>query len=111
MGIYGISDLHLCLGNKNKTMEIFSGWSDYLSKLEKNWSEKILPEDTVVIAGDISWALRLEEAYEDFKFLNKLPGKKVILRGNHDFWWSTVNKIKNFFENNNFSNIYLLHNC
>lgn len=111
MGIYGISDLHLCLGNKNKTMEIFSGWSDYLSKLEKNWSEKILPEDTVVIAGDISWALRLEEAYEDFKFLNKLPGKKVILRGNHDFWWSTVNKIKNFFENNNFSNMYLLHNC
>ncbi len=111
MGIYAISDLHLCLSDEKKNMNVFSGWDDYVNKLEQNWRKIITPEDTVVIAGDISWAMRLEDAVKDFEFLNNLSGKKIILKGNHDYWWSTVNKITNFLNINNFSTISLLHNC
>ncbi|MBQ3092759.1 MAG: metallophosphoesterase [Clostridia bacterium] len=111
MGIYAISDLHLCLSDEKKNMNVFPGWDDYVNKLEKNWREKITPEDTVVIAGDISWAMRLEDSVKDFEFLNNLPGRKIILKGNHDYWWSTVNKITNFLNTNNFNTINLLHNC
>ncbi|MBQ7391812.1 MAG: serine/threonine protein phosphatase, partial [Clostridia bacterium] len=72
-------------------MEKFgSRWTDYMGRLKKNWTAVVRPEDTVIIPGDISWSLRLEESLEDFRFLNSLPGKKLIGKGNHDFWWSTA---------------------
>ena len=109
MSIYAISDLHLSLGT-NKPMDVFKGWNNYVEKLKKNWNEKISDEDTVVIAGDISWGMNFEESYEDFKFIDSLPGKKILIKGNHDYWWSTKNKIENFLKNNNFNSISIVHN-
>ena len=74
-------------------MDIFPGWNGYVERLEKNWRAVVSPEDTVVIAGDVSWAMRLEDAERDFAFLHALPGKKLLLKGNHDYWWSTRKKI------------------
>lgn len=112
MSIYAIGDLHLSTNaSTNKSMEVFGRrWVGYVEKLEKNWRAVINPEDTVVIPGDISWALKLEEAYEDLAFLNSLPGKKLIGKGNHDFWWSTANKMNIFFKENGFDTINILYN-
>ena len=109
MSIYCIADLHLSLGC-DKSMEVFKGWENYVQKIEENWRRIVADEDTVVIVGDISWAMRIEDAYEDFKFLNDLPGKKIFIRGNHDYWWETVSKMNKFLVENNFTNIYFLHN-
>lgn len=109
MSIFCIADLHLSLF-VSKPMDIFKGWENYVDKLEKNWKNTVSGDDTVVIAGDISWAITLKDAYEDFKFLNDLPGKKIILRGNHDYWWSTATKVKNFFAENKFDNLSVLFN-
>lgn len=109
MSIYAISDLHLSLGTE-KPMDIFKGWHNYVDKLKSNWQNTVNNSDTVVIAGDISWAMRLEESINDFKFLEELPGKKIILKGNHDYWWSTAKKIENFFAENTIKSISLLHN-
>jgi predicted phosphohydrolase len=109
MALYAISDLHLSLGT-DKPMDIFYGWENYTEKLKKNWNNLIKPEDVVVIAGDISWAMKLDDAKNDFKFIENLPGEKIILKGNHDFWWSTVKKINDFFKKNSFSTIKTLHN-
>lgn len=109
MSIYCIADLHLSL-SVGKPMDIFKGWEGYVEKLEKNWRNTVKDDDTVVIAGDISWAIKLDDACEDFKFLNNLPGKKIILRGNHDYWWSTATKVSNFFKENNFDNLSILFN-
>lgn len=109
MSLYAISDIHLSLGTE-KSMEIFPGWKDYVYLLEKNWKETVSENDTVVICGDISWAMRLEEAFNDFEFLNSLPGKKILLKGNHDYWWSTNKKIEEFMAKNNFKNFKILHN-
>lgn len=109
MAIYAISDLHLSISG-NKPMDIFKGWDNYVDKLRQNWQNMIRNDDTVVIAGDISWAMRLEDSFEDFKFIDLLPGKKVILKGNHDYWWSTVNKIEKFFQANSINSISVLHN-
>ena len=109
MNLFTISDLHLPLG-VNKPMDIFGGWDNYVERLEKNWKKLVNDEDTVVIGGDISWASSLVEAKPDFDFINALPGKKIILKGNHDYWWGTANKINEFLSDNNFNSIKILHN-
>lgn len=110
MSIYTIADLHLSLGKQDKPMDIFKGWQDYVSRLETNWRRVVTPEDTVVVPGDISWAMHLEDAVADFTFLNDLPGKKIILKGNHDYWWTTLTQMNAFLEKNSFSSISILHN-
>lgn len=110
MAIFVIADLHLSLGAADKPMDVFEGWQGYLPKLERNWRTLIAPEDTVVLPGDISWAMSLEDTREDFAFLNALPGKKIILKGNHDYWWTTLNKMNRFLEANGFDTLQILHN-
>ena len=109
MSLYAISDLHLSLSTE-KSMEIFPGWENYIYLLEKNWKATVKEEDTVVICGDISWSMRIEEAFKDFEFLNSLPGEKILLKGNHDYWWSTNKKIEEFFKKHEFKNFKILHN-
>lgn len=112
MSLFVISDLHLSIGEGiNKPMGVFGArWNGYVEKLEKNWRAVITDNDDVVIAGDISWALKLEEAIDDLKFIDSLPGRKFIGKGNHDFWWSTAAKMKALFEKNGISTINLLYN-
>lgn len=109
MAIFAIADLHLSFG-VNKPMDIFGGWSDYVSRLEKSFKEKIRNTDTVVIPGDISWGINLSEAKPDFDFLNSLPGEKILLKGNHDYWWETKTKLEKFFLQNNFDTLKILFN-
>ena len=109
MALYAIGDLHLCFGAP-KPMDIFGGnWVGYLEKLN-NGFDVIGPEDTTVLLGDISWALDLQEAAPDFRWLNQIPGKKIILKGNHDYWWSTAAKFQKFCQDNNFENMHILNN-
>ena len=112
MSLYVISDLHLSTNeNTGKSMEVFGfRWKDYVQKLERNWRAVVTEDDTVVVPGDISWAMTVSEAVSDFKFLDSLPGEKIISKGNHDFWWSTASKINNFFEENKIKSVRLLHN-
>ena len=109
MSLFVIGDLHLSLST-DKSMDIFGGWDDYVNRLRNNWKEKVIDSDTVVIPGDISWAMSIEEAYDDFKFINDLPGNKIILKGNHDYWWTTKSKADKFFNVNNFNTLNVLHN-
>lgn len=109
MSLYAIGDLHLSLGS-NKSMEVFGGrWIDYTEKLKDGFSE-LCDDDLTVICGDISWGMSMEESLEDFRFIDTLPGKKIILKGNHDYWWSTATKAKSFFAANGISTIDILHN-
>jgi predicted phosphohydrolase len=109
MALYAIGDLHLCLGAP-KPMDIFGGaWVGYMEKLKKGLA-KLTDEDTVVLLGDLSWALDLAEAKEDFAWIDKIPGRKIILKGNHDYWWSTNAKFIKFCEVNGFSNQHILNN-
>ena len=112
MSLFVIGDLHLStLESTNKSMEVFGRrWCDYITKIKKNWCAIVNDTDTVVVPGDISWALTLEEAKSDLKFIDLLPGRKIFLKGNHDFWWSTLTKINNFFANNEIRTISLLQN-
>ena len=109
MAIFTIGDLHLSLGSA-KPMDIFPGWEGYLDKIKSNWLKLIKPEDTVVLVGDISWAIRLEDAKQDFAFLHELPGKKILLKGNHDYWWTTAKKMNQFFQDNGLDSLQILHN-
>jgi len=110
MAIYGISDLHLALG-MDKPMDIFGdNWENHEKKIEENWINKIKEEDLVLLPGDFSWAMYIEEAKKDFEFLNRLPGTKLLLKGNHDYWWTTLTKMKKFLEENNFKNIDFIYN-
>lgn len=109
MSLYVIGDLHLSFGT-DKPMDVFAGWDNYVEKIEENWKAKIKPEDTVVVAGDISWGMDLEEAREDFVFLHNLPGRKILLKGNHDYWFSTKKKVEDFFIENGFYTLHLLFN-
>lgn len=109
MALYAIGDTHLSLGS-NKPMDVFGGgWEGYVEKLKAGFS-CVAPEDTVVLCGDLSWGMSLEEAKPDFAFLNELPGKKLLLKGNHDYWWSTANKMNAFFQENGFDTFQILHN-
>lgn len=109
MALYAIGDLHLCLGVP-KSMDIFGGaWVGYMEKLKQGVSV-ITPEDTTVLLGDLSWALDLESAKADFAWINDIPGKKIILKGNHDYWWNTATKFYNFCQDNGFTNQFILNN-
>lgn len=109
MALYAIGDLHLCLG-ADKPMDIFGGaWVGYMDKLRQGLSV-IGPEDTTVLLGDLSWALDLEGATEDFRFINSIPGRKIILKGNHDYWWNTVTKFQKFCGEKGYENIHILNN-
>lgn len=110
MAIFAISDLHLAL-SVDKPMDVFGArWSNYMERLEENWHSTVGVNDHVLIPGDISWATYLEQAYEDFLFIDKLPGKKIISKGNHDYWWTTKNKLDKFINENGFSSIRFMHN-
>ena len=109
MALYAIGDLHLCLG-ADKPMDVFGGaWVGYMDKLREGLAV-IGPEDTTVLLGDLSWALDLQQAREDFAFINAIPGRKIILKGNHDYWWSTAAKFHKFCQENGFENMHVLNN-
>lgn len=109
VSLFTIADLHLSFSVK-KPMDVFAGWENYLEILETNWREQITDDDTVVLPGDFSWGMNLLETREDFSFLNDLPGKKILLRGNHDYWWVSVSKNYAFVKENGFQNIDFLQN-
>jgi len=109
MALYAIGDLHLCLGVP-KSMDIFGGaWVGYMEKLKQGVSV-IKPDDTTVLLGDLSWALDLDSAMADFSWIDAIPGKKIILKGNHDYWWNTATKFYNFCRDNGFSDQFILNN-
>ena len=109
MALYAIGDLHLSLGT-DKPMDIFGGaWVGYMEKLREGMSV-IREEDTTVLLGDLSWALGLDSAKEDFAWINQIPGRKIILKGNHDYWWSTAAKFYKFCQEQGFSNQFILNN-
>ena len=112
MALYTISDLHLStLDETNKSMEVFgSRWSSYVERLEQSWRHLVTDADTVIIPGDVSWALSLEEATSDLKFIDSLPGKKILGKGNHDFWWCTMKKHRDHFEKHGITTIDFLFN-
>ncbi len=109
MALYAIGDLHLCLGAP-KPMDVFGGaWIGYMDKLKCGMSV-IRPNDTTVLLGDLSWALDLPNAKADFAWINQIPGRKILLKGNHDYWWSTAAKFSKFCLENDFSEMHLLNN-
>ena len=109
MALYAIGDLHLCLGAE-KPMDIFGGaWVGYMDKLKEGMSV-IRPKDTTILLGDLSWALSLEDSKADFAWINEVPGKKIILKGNHDYWWSTASKFNKFCDQSGFSDMWILNN-
>ena len=110
MALFAIGDTHLSLSS-NKPMDVFGGgWEGYVDKLRAGFTA-VGPEDTVVLCGDLSWGMSLEEAREDFAFLDALPGgRKILLKGNHDYWWNTAAKMNRFFAENGFSTLQILHN-
>lgn len=112
MSTYVISDLHLSTADGcNKSMEVFGRrWAGYTEKLRRNWCSLVEPEDTVVIPGDISWAISLEGAEADLRFIDALPGRKILGKGNHDFWWSTLSKMQAFLEERQIRSLSFLHN-
>ena len=109
MALYAIGDLHLCLGAP-KPMDVFGGaWVGYMDKLREGM-KCIGPEDTTVLMGDLSGALDLESAKADFSWINAIPGRKILLKGNHDYWWSTAAKFQKFCLENGFENLHILNN-
>lgn len=110
MALYAIGDTHLSLSS-NKPMDVFGGgWEGYVDKLQKGFAA-VGPEDTVVLCGDLSWGMSLEEAKKDFAFLDALPGaRKLLLKGNHDYWWNTAAKMERFFAENGLTTMEILHN-
>lgn len=110
MSIYTIGDLHLSF-SQNKPMNIFGGnWDGHADKIRKNWIEKVMPEDYIILPGDFSWAMYLKDTYKDFEYLENLPGKKILLKGNHDYWWGGLSKMNEYLKESNFSNISFLYN-
>ena len=100
----------MSFGVPEKPMDIFGGWKNYQQLLEENWLRLIAPEDTVVLAGDFSWGMNLQQAEADFAFVHKLPGKKILLKGNHDYWWTSKKKMEDFFTAHGFDSLHILHN-
>lgn len=109
MALYAIGDLHLSFGT-DKPMDVFGGvWNNYVEKLREGL-KVITPEDTTILLGDLTWALDLSGAKEDFSFINDIPGRKIILKGNHDYWWSTAKKFYSFCQEHDFSDMLILNN-
>ena len=110
MAIYAIADLHLSFLN-DKPMNIFGdNWNNHTERIKKNWKQKVRQEDTVILLGDFSWAMYLNDTRPDFEYLNSLPGTKIMLKGNHDYWWSTVNSMRNYIKENQFKDIDFIYN-
>lgn len=110
MSIYVMADLHLSF-EKEKPMSIFGdNWENHANKIKNNWKNKVTNNDYVILPGDFSWAMHLKETYKDFQYLNELPGKKILLKGNHDYWWTTLKNMREFVKENNFENIDFLYN-
>ena len=110
MAIYAIGDLHLSF-NENKPMDIFGdNWINHEEKIKNNWIEKVNENDLVILPGDFSWSTYLEDTKKDFEYINKLPGKKLLLKGNHDYWWTTTTKMRKFLKENEFENIDFIYN-
>ena len=110
MAVYTLADLHLSFST-NKPMDIFgSAWENHAQKLEEYWNYMVLPDDTVIVPGDISWAMNTEQATQDFGFINSLNGNKIIMKGNHDYWWQSMKKLEEFCQQNGFDSITFLHN-
>ena len=109
MSLFAIADTHLSFGT-DKPMDSFPGWNDYVDRIEKNWNKIVTDDDTVVIAGDISWAMNFDELKADFDFIERLNGKKIILKGNHDYWWNTSKKMNDFIESQRYKTISILFN-
>ena len=106
MAIYALADLHLSLSIPGKTMEVFgSSWGEYISRVKDNWENTVTDADTVLIAGDISWSTYIDQAEEDFRFISELPGRKLLSRGNHDYWWTTMRKMEDYFASKGFNNL------
>jgi hypothetical protein len=109
MALYTIGDLHLSL-NSDKSMDVFGpGWANYVERIREGFSG-LTEDDTTVLCGDLSWGMSLEESLEDLKFINSLPGRKILLKGNHDYWWNTARKMENFFKENGLDSLEILHN-
>ena len=109
VALYTIGDLHLSLGS-NKPMDIFGErWQNYVERIERGFS-KLTENDTTVLCGDLSWGMSLEESLKDFHFIHALPGRKILLKGNHDYWWNTASKMRKFFTENGLDSIEILHN-
>lgn len=110
MNIYAIADLHLAF-SANKPMDVFGiNWEGHTEKIKKDWESKVKPDDIVLLPGDFSWAMYLDETYLDFEYLNHMPGKKILLKGNHDYWWTTLTAMRQYLKENKFENIDFLYN-
>ena len=110
MAIYAIADLHLSFLN-DKPMDIFGdNWENHAEKIKNNWIRTVNQDDTVILPGDFSWAMYLDDTKLDFEYLSNLPGTKILLKGNHDYWWTTLAKMNDFIETNKFKDIYFLYN-
>ena len=110
MSIYVIADLHLSF-SQNKPMDIFGdNWESHAEKIKENWIKKVKADDYVILPGDFSWATYIEDTKLDFSYLNSLPGKKILLKGNHDYWWTTLKSMRKFVKENEFENIDFLYN-
>ena len=109
MSLYVLGDPHLSFGS-DKPMDVFPGWEGYLPRLEKNWRALVRPEDTVMLPGDISWGMSLPGALPDLQYLHSLPGTKIISKGNHDYWWTTMSKMQRLLDEEDLDSIHILHN-
>ncbi|MBQ9969626.1 MAG: metallophosphoesterase [Oscillospiraceae bacterium] len=109
MALFVIADTHLSLST-DKPMDIFNGWDNYMERLEKNWRALVSEKDTVVIPGDVSWAMDLKDCEKDFAFLQALPGRKILMKGNHDYWWTTKKKMDAYLEEKGFDSLHILSN-
>ena len=112
MSLFVIGDLHLALGCRNKSMDVFGGrWENYVEKLRDGFAAAgVRPGDVTVLCGDLSWGMDLDGAREDLLFLHRLPGRKIIVKGNHDYWWTSAAKMNVFFEKNGFTTLSILRN-
>ena len=108
MALFGISDLHLSF-NTDKPMNIF-GWNNYEGKIKEDWQKKVTDNDLVLLSGDFSWEMKIENTHKDFDFIKDLPGKKLLLKGNHDYWWNTLTNMRRFLSENNINNIDFIFN-
>jgi len=110
VSIYVIGDLHLSF-NEDKPMDIFGdNWKGHEEKIKKDWIEKVTDNDVVILPGDFSWSMKLEDTEKDFEYINNLPGKKLLLKGNHDYWWNTITKMRKFLKEKELENIDFIYN-
>ena len=109
MAIFALSDVHLSLSIPDKSMSVFGpSWENYIERIKEGWTSVVGEDDTVLVSGDISWATKIEEADEDFAFLASLPGRKLLSRGNHDYWWTTISKMDKYFAGKDYGRLEIV---